>query len=650
MTENHGGGITLGEELLPTNRVHIEDNTIEEGAGGVLIVESSSVAVIHNRIRDVLAAGVSMELAHDNLIKANDLRGAKSGVELGESYDNRIEGNNASGTLGSGIEIGELSFRNEVIDNLVHENGGEGIEIADSAPVGQGNWLEGNNADANGGNGISIEGAGHTVKDNSARVNGGWGIYAAIGANDRGGNFAAGNAEFEQCYRVICRTGAVPGEPETWIVDHPANPSGSRNASFTYMGSDNVTPIHELVFECRIDSTNDPNAWEDCEYPAEILNLSPGVHTFEVRAIDLNGAGLADSTPAKFVWAYVPLTAGDPPEAIIDLKPQAETWLTDVMFTFHSNEPDVTFECKVDFWPYEPCGFEAAQHMNRGGFEWGLDETEVGPHTFSVRAIDFEGNVGEPATYTWRLLGVHTNFLPGPHPESTGFTPPETPLDPATGSETLFTTAIIDFEANVADATYLCSLDLDPFLPCTPPVRYEALLPGGHMLRVIGIDANGVEQVEASEYEWEIVDAQDVTPPVVTIERAPSRLIPNSSTLFEFTGTDDFTPPLMLRFECRLDSTNPLDWEECTSPFNLLDLYTYQDPQMAPGPHRFEVRAIDMAEAVFENPGGPNPNFEGNVSEPAVHDVDDDGGHDAAQHGRHAPAARDDRPREPAGS
>ena len=104
----------------------------------------------------------------------------------------------------------------------MHENGGEGIEVADSAPLGQGNLLEGNNADANGGDGISLEGAGHIVKDNSARLNGGWGIYAAIGAVDRGGNFAAGNAEFDQCYNVVCATGPVPGEPETWIVDHPA--------------------------------------------------------------------------------------------------------------------------------------------------------------------------------------------------------------------------------------------------------------------------------------------------------------------------------------------------------------------------------------------------------------------------------------------
>ena len=91
---------------------------------------------------------------------------------------------------------------------------------------------------------------------------------------------------------------------------------------------------------------------------------------------------------------------------------------------------------------------------------------------------------------------------------------------------------------------------------------------------------------------------------------------PNSSTTtFEFVGTDDQTPPELLIYECRMDSTNELDWEECTNPFNLLDLFTYEDPQMAPGQHTFEVRAIDMAEPPFENPN--NPNFEGNVGPPA---------------------------------
>ena len=62
------------------------------------------------------------------------------GISVGEATGTTIEANNASGTLGSGIEIGELSFRNEILENLTHENGGEGIEVSDSAPNGQGNW------------------------------------------------------------------------------------------------------------------------------------------------------------------------------------------------------------------------------------------------------------------------------------------------------------------------------------------------------------------------------------------------------------------------------------------------------------------------------------------------------------------------------
>ena len=56
--------------------------------------------------------------------------------------------------------------------------------------------------------------------------------------------------------------------------------------------------------------------------------------------------------------------------------------------------------------------------MNQGAFEWGFEPNEVGLHTFSVRAIDFEGNVGAATTFTWRILGVTVEFTDGP-----GFTP-----------------------------------------------------------------------------------------------------------------------------------------------------------------------------------------------------------------------------------
>ena len=69
----------------------------------------------------------------------------------------------------------------------------------------------------------------------------------------------------------------------------------------------------------------------------------------------------------------------------------------------------------------------AGYSSNRERAEQFVEEMTRGGAHASVH----QGNVGEPATHTWTLLGVHTIFLPGTHPESTGYIPPETPLDPA---------------------------------------------------------------------------------------------------------------------------------------------------------------------------------------------------------------------------
>ncbi|SDU18316.1 parallel beta-helix repeat (two copies) [Jiangella alkaliphila] len=640
LKDNGGFAVVAGEELLPSNDNLVRRNTISGGQGGVLVGGDGNT-VLNNTVNGSSGPGVVVELATNTLVKGNDFGGSASGVEVGEATGTTIEANNASGTLGSGVEIGELSEDTVVRGNTASGNGGDGIAVTESSVLDSGTLVENNTADSNGGDGIYVEGSGHTIKDNVAQINGGWGIYS-VGAVDGGGNFAAGNMEPEQCFGVVCELGTVPGAPETWIVSGPADwdtatpgiQSPSRNASFTYMGDDEFTPIHELVFECRMDSTN-PLAWEDCDYPAEYLNLSPGEHTFEVRAVDMMGQGLADPTPESFTFSYVPLPTGVAPEVTLDVVPEdiepatagVQVWLLDAIFTFHANEPDVTFQCKVDANGYEPCGFEAATFMNQGAFEWGLEENEVGPHTFSVRAIDFEGNVGAPTTFTWELLGVNVVFTDGP-----GFTPtaggPQG--DPATGGPSASTSAEIHFEANVADATFWCRFDsMDPggYFPCESPFRAgpafegdtafpEPLLPGDHVLEVYGESElfGTAAELEPAVYEWEVVEPVDTLPPNTTIERAPG-LLDLSSTIFEFSGTDDLTPEFLLTFECQVtDGTAPPngnEWVECVSPFNLLDVYSYADPQLLLTEHTFYVRAVDMFEPEFPDP--TQPEFEGNA-------------------------------------
>ncbi len=615
------GGVAVGEELIPSNRTIVERNEIVDSlADGIVVMDSADVKIQFNVVRDG-GSGVIMELARNALVKGNDLSGNVTGVVVEESTDVMIDSNNASGGLGSGIEAGALSANITILNNAASGNGGEGIEISDSAPAGQGTSLMGNTADANGGDGISVEGVGHLIggaepeQGNTVQLNGGWGIYA-VGAIDRGNNFAAGNMEPGQCFGVICRIGAPPGAPDTWIVDHPPALTSSRNASFTYNGHDEVTPLIDLVFECRLD-TDDDLAWEDCEYPMQYSNLAPGHHKFEVRAIDMRGSGLADHSPASWSWTYQPGAPGDPPDTFIDLGPPAETWLPETIFTYHADEPDVTFECKVDDFPYEVCSFDELVNGPSAGWEVALEEEQFGLHTFYVRAIDFEGNFDPtPAEHTWRLLGIMTSFTGGP-----GFTPGETPFEPATGGPTLSNDATITFEANVADADFECSLDLEPFEPCESPVEYENLMMGEHLLRVLATSSNPeMQELEPAEYEWEVLEPPTNEPPTVTIERAPGNN--SSSTFFEFVGIDDLTPPELLIYECRLDSTSNLDWEECTSPFNLLDRWTYDgggagEALLSPGQHKFEVRAVDNFEPAVENPNFPEA--EGNAGPPTSH-------------------------------
>jgi hypothetical protein len=391
---------------------------------------------------------------------------------------------------------------------------------------------------------------------------------------DGGSNYATGNAEPAQCFGIVCTIGVAPGAPDTTIVDRPTNPTNSRNALFTFIGADDTTPLSGMSFECRLDSTSDL-AWIECDNPQAYLALSPGTHLFEVRAVDVNG--LVDPSPASYTWTYVALPSGVAPDTTIVLAPGTATPLLDGYFTFTANEPDVTFQCSLDGAPFAVCEF---------AFLFEFEETQIGPHTFQVRAIDFEGNIDPtPATYNWTITGVATTITSGP-----AFEPGEG-LDPPTGGETVDTTATFNFFANVADAAYLCSLDLSQFAPCAPPVTYTGLAVGEHQFRVFATDPEGeFSQIEPTVYEWTVVLSLDVTPPNTTITAAPANN--SSETTFAFTGTDDQTQPPALTFECRLDSALEADFFGCISPFNLLEEF----PEFAPGVHTFEVRAIDNAD------------------------------------------------------
>jgi Ca2+-binding RTX toxin-like protein len=334
--------------------------------------------------------------------------------------------------------------------------------------------------------------------------------------------------------------------PETAITSNPTNPTTSTTANFTFTFDEAAT------FECRLDGTG---GFQPCTTPKQYTGLTPGSHTFEVRAKDL--AGNLDPTPASFSWT---ITSSDttPPETAIVNKPSDPTTSTSAAFTYSSSEANSTFQCKLDGEDFAPCSTAGRSYSN----------LSVGSHTFQVKATDAANNTDPtPDTYTWQITGV---------PDTT---PPETslgnkPADPTTSRDAAFT-----YSSSEPGSTFECRLDGDSFAPCsTAGKSYSNLALGTHTFRVRATDAAGNTDASPVEYTWEI-QAADSAAPDTTITGAPAALIRNRTPSFSFAADEPGTS-----YRCRVDSGQ---FASCSSPHTTASLND--------GSHTFEVAAVDSA-------------------------------------------------------
>lgn len=92
--------------------------------------------------------------------------------------------------------------------------------------------------------------------------------------------------------------------PDTAITAQPGSETSSTSASFSFTGTDDVTPAGGLTFECSLDGA----AFASCSSPASYTGLSVGAHTFQVRATD--AAGNTDATPALVSWTVIATPGG----------------------------------------------------------------------------------------------------------------------------------------------------------------------------------------------------------------------------------------------------------------------------------------------------------------------------------------------------
>src|SRR5918992_1060918 len=194
----------------------------------------------------------------------------------------------------------------------------------------------------------------------------------------------------------------------------------------------------------------------------------------------------------------------------------------------------------------------------------------LGTHTFSVQAIDLEGNMDPtPATRTWTVVEP---------------TYPETqiqsgPTDPSTDTSATFT-----FSSTVAGSTFECSLDGAAYAACPSPVTFSDLTVDTHELLVRAIDPEAEVDPTPAGFTWTIVPP-DNEAPETTITSGPEDPTNHTDAAIAFSAEPGAT------YECKLDAGA---YTSCASPIGYTGL--------AGGTHTFSVRATDASGNTDQSP------------------------------------------------
>ena len=347
----------------------------------------------------------------------------------------------------------------------------------------------------------------------------------------------------------------------SWIIDTTAPSvtfsktpppfSNSTSASFTFAGTDNITPPAQLVFE----ASQDGGAFAPVTSPSTITGLAAGVHTYQVEAIDQAGnVGLG----TIFQWT-VDLTN---PTVAITQMPPAATKSTTATFAF-SGTDDVTSPGNLVFeYSLDGSTFAAATNPLT------LNGLSSADHTFKVESIDQAGNVSAPAIFMWTVDAIL------PVVQLT-----QTPAQFTMSTSATFAFSGTDNRTPPAQLVFQTSLDGSAFAPATSPVSFTSLPLGFHTFSVEAIDQVGNVSLPAI-FTWTI----DQTAPTVSITQKPANPTNKKTATFAFTGTDNVTPPAQLIFDVSLDGTS---FTSATSPVSFTGL--------ADGSHTFQVESTDQA-------------------------------------------------------
>ena len=264
------------------------------------------------------------------------------------------------------------------------------------------------------------------------------------------------------------------------------------------------------------------------------------------------GGGVVQAPAARVLPPGYSLSRDEapPPATTIDGEPPAQTGLTTAGFTFSSQRAGSTFTCRVDGAEWAPCTSPVS-----------LSALAEGPHTFTVRGADANGNVVEE------------------HPPSRTFTVDTVTPDTAvnTGPSGLLGSsgASFTFSSDDGTATFECRLDGGAWASCSSPKALTGMADGPHTFAVRASDPAGNTDPSPDERTFTV----DTTPTAAVIQSGPSGPVASTTAAFTFASAEAGST-----FACRMDGA---PFAACTSPKTFAGLPA--------GSHTFQVRATDPA-------------------------------------------------------
>jgi hypothetical protein len=295
--------------------------------------------------------------------------------------------------------------------------------------------------------------------------------------------------------------------PNTFFTLTPPAATGATSADFHFDSSE-----AGASFECRLDA----GAWTACSSPEVRSGLTPGAHTFRVRATD--AAGNTDATPATTTW------------------------------TVDASLPALTFEAPSDGTRTNDGSPSFSGHAGIAAGDSGTVTVKVyrpvagAPDTL----VETRSTTRSPIDGSWSVAaspdlddgsyrayaeqaGAHGTAVSSATSFSVDTTPPHTIIASGPQGSTAVTSASFGFSSSEAGSTFECRLDGGAWTPCSSPQPYSGLANAVHSFDVRATDSAGNVDPTPASRTW----AVNTSGAAVTLEApADDALTSDSTPLF----------------------------------------------------------------------------------------------------------------------